>query len=119
MPEPRIRRRHRSFNVTIATAASASTAIRFDDSAGGVLQIGTQVTAAQFSTTLQLWGATSVDGTFGCIYDSVGSPANITLVQDSVNQTCYALPDAAFSAGAIKLVAGSTHLNSGTVHLKT
>ncbi len=119
MPEPRIRRRHRSFNVTIATAASASTAIRFDDSAGGVLQIGTQVTAAQFSTTLQLWGATSVDGTFGRIYDSVGSPANITLVQDSVNQTCYALPDAAFSAGAIKLVAGSTHLNSGTVHLKT
>jgi len=117
--EPRIRRRHRNFDATIGTSVAGSTAIRFEDSAAGLLQIGTQVTAAQFATTLQLWGSTSVEGTFGRIYDSVGSPANITLVQDSVNQTCYSFPDAAFTAGAVKLVAGSTHLTSATVQLKT
>lgn len=119
MAEPRIRRRSRSFDVTIGTAVADSTAIRFEDSSGGVLHIGTQVTAASFSTTLQVWGATSVGGDFGRLYDSVGSPASITLVQDSVNQTCYSLPDAAFAAGAIKLVAGSTHLTSATTQLKT
>lgn len=119
MAEPRIRRRHRNFDITIGTAAGGSTAIRFDDSAAGLLQIGTQVTATQFATALQLWGSTGVDGTFGRIYDSVGSPANITLIRDSVNQTCYSFPDAAFSAGAVKLVAGSTHVTSATVQLKT
>lgn len=119
MAEPRIRRRHRDFDVTIGTSAAGSTAIRFEDSAAGLLQVGTQVTATQFSTALQLWAATGVEGTFGRVYDSVGSPANINLVQDSVNQTCYSFPDAAFTAGAIKLVAGSTHLTSATVQLKT
>lgn len=119
MPEPRIRRRYRTFNVTIGTAVAGSTAIRFDEIAGGSLQIGTQVTATHFSTALQLWAAPAVDGSYARLYDSFGSPANVTLVQDSVNATAYQMPDAAFAAGALKLVAGSTHLTSATVHLKT
>lgn len=119
MPESRIRRKLRSFDVSIGTSAAGSTAIRWDEAAGGNVQIGTQVTAASFSTTLQVWASSSTGGTFSRLYDSTGVPANLTLVQDSVNQTSYSMPDAAFSAGAIKLVAGSTHLTSATVSVKT
>jgi|DEB0MinimDraft_10_1074344.scaffolds.fasta_scaffold150769_2 hypothetical protein len=119
MPENRIRRKLRSFDVTVATSAAGSTAIRWDEAAGGNIQLATQVTAASFATTLQVWAANSTGGTFSRLYDSNGVPANVTLVQDSVNQTSYAMPDAAFSAGAIKLVAGSTHLTSATVSIKT
>lgn len=119
MPESRIRRKLRSFPVTIGTSAAGSTAIRWDEAAGGNVQIGTQVTAASFATTVQVWSSNTTDGTYARLYDSVGSPASLTIVQDSVNQTSYAIPDAAFSAAAIKLVAGSTHLTSATVIAKT
>lgn len=119
MAEPRIRRKFRTFSISVGTAVAESTAIRFDEFAGGTIQIGTQVTAAEFSTTLQLWASPSVDGTYTRVYDAGGNAANITLVKDSVNSTSYQMPDAAFAAGAIKLVAGSTHLTSATVHLKT
>lgn len=119
MPEPRIRRRYRTFDVTIGTNAAASTAIRYDDIAGGSLQIGTQVTATQFVTTLQVWAAPAVDGSFARLHDPSGSAANIVLTRDSSNATSYQMPDATFSVGALKLIAESTHLTSATVHLKT
>lgn len=119
MPESRIRRKLRSFEATIGTSVAGSSAIRWDEAAGGNIQIATQVTAAAFDTTLQVWASSSTGGTFSRLYDASGSPANITLVKDSVNQTSYSMPDPAFSAGAIKLVAGSTHLTSATVSIKT
>lgn len=120
MSEPRIRRRFRAIPVTIATAAAGSTAIRWDEVAGGTLRIAAAVeTTTIASTQIQLWTSDSIGGTYGRLYDAGGSAADLTIVRDSNNSTSYALPDACYGAGAIRLVAGSTHVASGTVMLKT
>lgn len=119
MSEPRIRRRFRAIPVTIATATAGSTAIRWDEVAGGTLRIAAGVTVTVSSTQIQLWTSDSIDGTYGRLHDAAGSAADLTIVRDSVNATSYALPDACYGVGAIRLVAGSTHVASGTVSLKT
>jgi hypothetical protein len=120
MAEPRIRRRFRAVPVTIATAAAGSTALRWDEVAGGSLLIGTSSqTTTVSSVQVQLWASTASDGTYSRLYDASGSAADLTIVRDSVNSTSYALPDACYGVGALKLVAGSTHLTTGTVMLKT
>lgn len=119
MSEPRIRRRFRAVPITIGTVTQASTAIRWDEAAGGSLQIGTHVTASQFVTAVQLWASDRVDGTYARLHDDSGSPADLTVTRDSVTATVYALPDAAYGVGALRVVAGSTHLVAATVLLKT
>jgi len=119
MSEPRIRRRFRALPITIGTVTAASTAIRWDEAAGGSLQIGTHVTVTQFVTEVQLWASDRVDGTYGRLHDDSGSPANLTVTRNSATSTVYALPDASYGVGAIRVVAGSTHLTSATVLLKT
>lgn len=119
MADPKIRRRVRSFDVTMASSVSSSSSIRLDDTAGYAIRIAAGVTATQFSTTVQIWASEDTDGTFARLYDSDGSEVDLTLVRDSANSTMYNLPDAVFPAAAIKLVPQSTHLTSCTVIVKS
>jgi len=120
MSESKIRRKYKALTVTLGTSEANSTAIRWDDVAGGTLVLGTVNTAA---TSVQIWAASAVGGTYGRLYDASGSAADVTLAgaEVSANSTAYALPDAAYGAGAIKLVAGQAAgtAASATVLLKT
>jgi len=104
MPEPKIRRRFRTVPITLTTSVSSATAIRTDDIAGATLVCGTMSTSA---TSIQVWAAATSGGTYGRLYDSSGSPANITLAPSSSTGSAYSLPDPAFAAAMIKLVAAN------------
>ena len=101
--EPKIRRKFKALPVTLSTATAAATTIRWDDVAGGAVLLGTGATAA---TSIQLWCSGTTDGTFGRLYDAAGAAADITLAQSATEARVYALPDAAYGVGALKLVAG-------------
>ena len=118
MPEPKIRRKYKSVPITLTTATASATTIRWDDVAGGALQMGTVATNA---ATLQLWASTAVDGTWGRVYAADGSAADITLAPSTTQPRVYALPDAAYGVGALRIVSGDTHSTAATavVMLKT
>ena len=101
--EPKIRRKFKALAVTLSTATAAATTIRWDDIAGGAVLMGTVSTNA---TSIQLWASGTTDGTFGRVYEATGSAADITLAASTTEARVYAMPDAAYGVGAIKLVAG-------------
>ena len=105
MPEQKIRRKFKAISVTLSTATAAATTLRWDDVAGGTLEMGTVSTAA---TTVQVWASESESTAFGRLYNTDGSAADITLSPSTTESRVYALPDACYGAGALKLVAGST-----------
>jgi hypothetical protein len=106
MSEPKIRRKFKSVLVTLATATQNATTVRWDDVAGGAVEIGTVSTNA---TSLQVWASESIDGTFGRLRKVDGSAADITLSPSTVTATVYPIPDEAYGCGAIKLVSAVTH----------
>ena len=118
MSEPKIRRKFKAVAVTLSTATASATTLRWDDVAGGTLEMGTVSTNA---TSIQVWASDAATGAFGRLYDSAGSAADITLSPSTTEARVYALPDACFGAGAIKLVAGQAAGTAATaiVTLKT
>jgi hypothetical protein len=104
--EPKIRRKFKSLAVTLSTATSVATTLRWDDVAGGALLMGTVNTNA---VSIQLWCSGTTDGTFGRLYNSDGSAADITLAPSLTEPRTYAMPDASYGVGAIKLVSASTN----------
>lgn len=101
--EPKIRRKFKAVGVTLGTATATSTTLRWDDVAGGTLEMGTVSLSA---TSVQVWASESATTTFGRLYNADGSAADITLSASTAEARVYALPDACYGAGAIKLVAG-------------
>lgn len=116
--EPKIRRKFKALPITLSTSVSAATTLRWDDVAGGTLLMGTVSTN---STSIQLWASSAPDGTFGRVYNADGSAADITLAASTTEARTYALPDACYGVGAIKLVAGQAAGTNAscTVLLKT
>lgn len=116
--EPKIRRKFKALSVTLSTSTASATTVRWDDVAGGSLLMGTVATAA---TSIQLWCSGATDGTFGRLYNADGSAADITLAASTTEARTYALPDACYGVGAIKLVAGQAAGTNAscTVLLKT
>jgi hypothetical protein len=102
--EPKIRRKFKAVGVTISTATASSTTLRWDDVAGGTLEMGTVSTSA---TSIQLWASDAMTGAFGRLYNADGSAADITLAPSASESRVYSLPDACYGAGAIKLVAAN------------
>lgn len=103
--EPKIRRKFKAIPVTLTTSSASSTTLRFDDIAGGSLEMGTVSTNV---TTIQCWGSDAVTSTYGRIYNADGSAADITLAPSTTEARIYALPDAVFGVGALRLVANHT-----------
>jgi hypothetical protein len=100
--EQKIRRKCKTFPITLSTSTTAATTIRWDDAAGGCIELG----AGTAATSLQVWASDSESGTFGRLYGSNGEVADITLAQSSTEARVYSIPDACYGAGAIKIVAG-------------
>lgn len=103
MTEPKIKRKFRSFNVALTTSVSSAVSIRTDDVAGGGVYLGSGGTAV---TSIELWAADAPASTFGRVYKD-GSAVSIQLSQDASTPRVYPLPDEAYAAGAIKLVASN------------
>lgn len=118
MSEPIIRRRIRTVAITLSTATQSSTTINLGDVAGGVVVFGTMNTN---SATLQCWGSDAENGTYGRLYGSDGSAADITLSPSSTQGRAYSLPDAVFALPYLRIVSGATNSTgtSGIVSLKS
>ncbi|NBW14682.1 MAG: hypothetical protein EBR82_42455 [Caulobacteraceae bacterium] len=101
MSEPKIRRKFKAVPITLSTSSAAATTLRWDDVAGGALEMGTVSTNA---TTIQVWASDATTGTFGRLYKVDGSAADITLAPSTTDARVYALPDETYGCGAIKLV---------------
>jgi hypothetical protein len=106
MSEPKIRRKFKAIPITLSTSTAIATTLRWDDVAGGTLEMGTVSTAA---TTLQLWASDAPTGAFGRLYKVDGSAADLTLAPSTTEPRVYALPDETYGCGAIKLVSVSTN----------
>jgi hypothetical protein len=102
MSEPKIRRKFKAVPITLSTSVAAATTLRWDDVAGGTLEMGTVSTAA---TTVQVWASDATTGTFGRLYKVDGSAADLTLAPSTTEARVYALPDETYGCGAIRLVA--------------
>jgi hypothetical protein len=111
MSEIKIRRRMRDVAVTLHTATSLATTINLSDMAGALVSMGTISTNA---TTLQMFGATAVDGPFHRLYGADGSAADVTLSPSSTEGRAYSLPDAVFAVPFLKIVSATTN-STGTV----
>lgn len=118
MSEPKIRRKFKAVPITLSTSTAVATTLRWDDVAGGALEMGTSSTNV---TTLQVWASDSVTGPFGRLHKTDGSAADITLSASSTQPRVYALPDETYGCGAIKIVSVSTNSTSASciVMLKT
>lgn len=103
MTEPKIKRKSRSFSLSLRTTEAASSVIRFDDVAGGAVELGAGGTAA---TSLEVWASDGPTSAFGRVFKD-GAAVAITLSQDASVPRVYPIPDEAFAAGAIKLVANN------------
>jgi len=118
MSDSKISRRNRDFDITTSTATATATTLDFRDVAGAVVSFGTMSTNA---ASLQIWVGNSSSGTFRRLYKADGSVADITLAPSSTEGRVYALPDEAFAAAYVRVVAGSTNSAgvSGVVMLKS
>ena len=118
MSEPKIRRKYKAIPVTITTSSALSTTLRWDDVAGGALEMGTVSSAV---TTIQVWASDAVTSTFGRLYKVDGSAADITLAPSATEARVYALPDEVYGCGAIRLVANNAAATAAStiVMLKT
>lgn len=100
--EPKIKRKFRSFSISLKTTESDSTAIRFDDVAGGSLEIGT---AASGFTALSFWASDSPANTFGRLRKTDGNAVSLTLSPSTAEARVYPFPDECYGVGAVKVVA--------------
>jgi len=111
MADSIITRKHRDFDITLATATAIATTLDMRDVAGAVVSFGTMSTNA---ASLQMWVGTSTAGTFRRLYKSDGSVADLTLAASSTDGRAYALPDEVFGTEFLKIVSATTN-STGTV----
>jgi hypothetical protein len=111
MSEIKIKRRVRSVSITLGTATADATTIRVDDMAGGVISVGTMVTAA---SSLQCWGSIAETGPYRRVYGADGSAADVTLAPSTTEGQIYSLPDAVFAVPYVRIVSGTTN-STGTI----
>lgn len=111
MADSIITRKHRDFDITLATATAIATTLDMRDVAGAVVSFGTMSTNA---SSLQMWVGTSTAGTFRRLYKSDGSVADLTLAASSTDGRAYALPDEVFGTEFLKIVSATTN-STGTV----
>jgi hypothetical protein len=111
MSEYKIKRKTRTFNLTLGTVVDDATTLRADDMAGGIVSLGTMSTNA---TTLQVFGSVQEAGPYRRVYGADGSAADITLAPSSTTGRIYSLPDAAFAVPYVRIVSGGTN-STGTI----
>jgi hypothetical protein len=111
MSEVRIRRKSKTFGFTLSTATSVANTLPMIDMAGGMIEVGTMVTAA---TQINIWASDASNGPFFQLYDKDGAVVKVTLSASTTDGRSYALPDEVFAAQYIKLVSATTN-STGTI----
>ena len=111
MSESKIRRKSKTHSFTLSTATAVANTIPMFDMAGGIVEVGTMVTAA---TQINLWVSDVTNGPFYQLYDKDGAVVKITLAASTADGRAYAMPDEAFGAQFIKFVSATT-AGTGTV----
>ena len=109
--EPKIKRKFKSFSVTLSTTESSSVSIRTDDVAGGAVRVGPSPTTV---TSLAVWASDSPSSPYGRLRKADGSAVEVTLSPSTSESQVYPLPEECYGVGAIKLVgavAGATAVN--------
>lgn len=101
--EPKIKRKFRSFSLSLSSTEPSAQSIRFDDAAGGAVVLGPSSTAV---TSLAVWAAASSQSSFGPLRKSDGTAVEMTLSPSTSQSRVYPLPDECYGVGAVKLVAG-------------
>lgn len=100
--EPKIKRKFRSFAISLTTTTTTATPIRFDDAAGGAIELGT---AASGFTSISVWCSESTGSAYGRLYKTDGSVSAITVSSSTTEPRVYPLPDECYGTGAVRLVA--------------
>jgi hypothetical protein len=111
MSEVRIRRKSKTFGFTLSTATSVANTLPMIDMAGGMIEVGTMLTAA---TQINIWASDASNGPFFQLYDKDGAVVKVTLSASTADGRAYALPDEVFAAQFIKLVSHTTN-STGTI----
>jgi hypothetical protein len=111
LSEIHIQRKTRQYTWTLGTATASAAVLRMEDMAGGVVSVGTMVTAA---VSLQCFGSVTESGPYGRVYDSSGAAADITLAPSTAERRLYSLPDAVYGVPYLLIVSGTTN-STGTV----
>ena len=104
MLEPKIKRKFRSFSVSLTTSEPTSTPIRVEDVAGGAVGLGTSATTL---SSIAVWASESPTTAFGLLRKADGTEVTITLSQSTADRRVYTLPDECYGVGAVKLVANN------------
>lgn len=105
MTEPKIKRKSRSFSLALTTSLSTAVPIRFDDVAGGAIELGGGTAGSGF-TSISVWCSESTGSAYGRLYKNDGSgAASITVAISAFEPRVYPLPDECYAAGAVRLVA--------------
>lgn len=111
MSESKIRRKSKVQSFTLFTATASCDTVPMFDMAGGLVSVGTMVTAA---TQINLWVSDSTNGPFRQLYDKDGAVVKITLAASTADGRVYSMPDEAFAAQYIKFASATTN-STGTV----
>lgn len=109
MSESKIRRKNKTFPVTLDAATANSTTIVLGDMAGGIVSLGTHDTNA---TEARLWVAPDAAGPFRPLNDKEASAVKLSLV--GTTAVAYTLPDEVFAAPFVKLALNNTAANGLT-----
>lgn len=98
-------RKTRDSDITLTTAVGSANTLDMRDMAAAVVAFGTMSTDI---TSLQIHVSNSASGTFSRLYKANGNAADVTLSPSTTEGCSYYLPDEAFGAKFLKLVAGHT-----------
>lgn len=106
MSESKIRRKSKTFTVTLDAATANSTTIVLGDMAGGIVSLGTHNTNA---TELAVHVSEVSAGPYRALKDKEGTAVKVTISGSAA--AAYSLPDEVFAATFIKLLLNNTAAN--------
>lgn len=106
MSESKIRRKNKTFDITLDAATGVTSSIALGDMAGGIVSLGTHNTNA---TELAVHVAASDSNAYRALKDKDGTAVKVTISGSSA--ASYSLPDEVFAAPFIKLVLNHTAAN--------
>lgn len=106
MSESKIRRKNKTFDITLDAATGTTSTIVLGDMAGGIVSLGTHDTNA---TELAVHVAPTTSGAYRALKDKDGTAVKVTI--SGASAAAYSLPDEVFAAPFIKLVLNNTAAN--------
>ena len=109
MSESKIRRKNKTFDITLDAATGTTSTIVLGDMAGGMVSLGTHNTNA---TELAVHVAAASSAAFRALKDKDGTAVKVTI--SGASAASYTLPDEVFAAPFIKLVLNNTAANGIT-----